>query len=119
MLHWSGRRSAPFASLALSQIALSPITRSPITTEDSIMAIAQKLLVGGELVDSAHQLDIINPATGDVFARVPRASRDDAERAIAAAKAAQPAWAATPLAERRTLLLKLADAVEANADELA
>jgi len=78
-----------------------------------------RMLIGGQLVDGAQHLDVINPATGDVFARVPRASVADADAAIAAAKAAQPAWGARPIAERRAALIALADAIAARGDELA
>jgi aldehyde dehydrogenase (NAD+) len=83
------------------------------------MAIEQKLLIDGHLIDSEQRLDIINPATGAMYTSVPRASKADADRAIAAAKAAQPGWAAVPLAERRKHLHALADMVKEHADELA
>jgi len=78
-----------------------------------------RLLIGGELVDTADHLDVINPATGTAFARVPRAGLAEADRAIAAAKAAQPAWGARPIGERRAALTALADAIAARKDELA
>ena len=67
-----------------------------------------RMLIGGQLVDAAQHLDVINPATGAAFARVPRASVADADAAIAAAKAAQPAWGATPFVDRRRTLTALA-----------
>ena len=78
-----------------------------------------RMLIGGQLVNAAQHLDVINPATGAAFARVPRASVADADAAIAAAKAAQPAWGATPIADRRRALTALADAIAARAAELA
>ena len=83
------------------------------------MTTEHKLLINGELVDGTDTLDVINPATGRVFATVPRASRDQAEAAIAAAKAAQPGWAALPQSERAAKLVALADAIEAEATNLA
>jgi aldehyde dehydrogenase (NAD+) len=83
------------------------------------MALAQKLLINGELVDSGAVLDVINPATGKVFTSVPSAGEKEAMAAVAAAKAAYPAWSALPLDERRKRLVALADAVKANAAELA
>src|SRR3546814_15090901 len=50
---------------------------------------------------------------------VPRGSARQLDQAVAAAKAAQPAWAGLPIEERRGKLLVLADAVRANADGLA
>jgi acyl-CoA reductase-like NAD-dependent aldehyde dehydrogenase len=78
-----------------------------------------RLLIGGKLVPGASTFDVINPATEEVYARCPRADLDQLNQAVAAAKAAFPAWKATPLAERAKLLNKLADAIEARAAELA
>lgn len=78
-----------------------------------------RLLIGGELIGAEETLDIINPATGEPFTTVPRASRALADKAVAAAKAALPGWGATPFAERAKALSKLADAIAVNADALA
>src|SRR5262249_45084474 len=78
-----------------------------------------RLLIDGRLVEGAGTLDVINPATGRVLTTAPRADRGQLEQAIAAAKAAFPAWAATPLRVRGGLLAKLADALEAGQPESA
>lgn len=78
-----------------------------------------KMLIGGQLVEGDHTLDVINPATGSSFATVARASAAQADQAIAAAKAAGPAWAATSLEDRRKIVLALADAIAARSDEIA
>jgi acyl-CoA reductase-like NAD-dependent aldehyde dehydrogenase len=78
-----------------------------------------RLLIGGKLVPGASTFDVINPATEEVYARCPRADLAQLNQAVAAAKAAFPAWKATPLAERARLLNKLADAIQAHAAELA
>ncbi|WP_405217804.1 aldehyde dehydrogenase family protein [Agrococcus sp. Ld7] len=62
---------------------------------------------------------VIDPATGEVFAHAPRSSVDDLERAIEAASAAQPAWAAKTDAQRCEALAAAADEVEANGEALA
>jgi hypothetical protein len=49
-----------------------------------------KLLIGGDLVDGDGQLDVINPATGQSFITVGRASLRQLDQAVAAARAAQP-----------------------------
>ena len=64
-------------------------------------------------------MDVINPATEEVLAVCPRASEAQLDAAVAAGKAAFPAWAHTPIAERRAMLLKLADALSARIDEFA
>ena len=67
------------------------------------------LLINGRLVPGASTFDVINPATEEVLAACPRADLAQLNQAVAAAKAAFPAWAAKPIAERRRLLLQLAD----------
>ncbi|TAJ30303.1 aldehyde dehydrogenase family protein, partial [Bosea sp. (in: a-proteobacteria)] len=78
-----------------------------------------KLLIGGQLVAGDAVMDVINPATEEVLAVCPRASEAQLDAAVAAGKAAFPAWAHTPIAERRAMLLKLADALSARIDEFA
>ena len=71
-----------------------------------------KLLIDGRLVDGAAVMDVLNPATEEVLARCPRGSAEQLDEAIAAAKAAFPAWMRTSIAERRALILKFADSIE-------
>ncbi|MCQ4043631.1 gamma-aminobutyraldehyde dehydrogenase [Streptantibioticus rubrisoli] len=62
--------------------------------------------------------DIVNPATGEVYATAPLSGKADVDAAMAAAAAAFPAWRDTTPAERQKALLKIADAIEARAEEL-
>lgn len=78
-----------------------------------------KLVIGGKLVDGASSMEVINPATGKLLANSPRADAQQANEAVAAAKAAFEGWSATPVAERRVLLGKVAAAMEANIVALA
>lgn len=78
-----------------------------------------KLLIGGKLVDGDATLDVVNPATEAVFATCGRASKAQLDQAVAAGKAAFPAWSATPIDERRKLLLAIADVIQANLSDLA
>ena len=78
-----------------------------------------KLLINGQLEDGDLSMDVINPATGEAFATCPRASKAQLNRAVAAAKAAFPAWSKTPIAERKAALTAIADVIQANAPELA
>jgi acyl-CoA reductase-like NAD-dependent aldehyde dehydrogenase len=64
-------------------------------------------------------MDVINPATEEVFATVARASERQADEAIEAAATAFPAWAEVPIAERQAKVIELADAIAANADKIA
>lgn len=78
-----------------------------------------KLLINGKLVAGAKSMDVINPATEEVVASCSRASEAQLNEAVAAAKAAFPAWSATPIADRKKVLNAIADAIEANAADLA
>lgn len=78
-----------------------------------------KLLIGGKLVDGDSIMEVINPATETILAICPRGSAAQMDEAIAAAKAAFPAWARRPMAERRAMLYALADSIEQRQDELA
>src|SRR5712691_9941934 len=82
---------------------------------------AYKNFVGGEWVDAAsgETMEVINPATGETIADVPKCTADDVDRAVAAAKKALPEWLDATPKDRSELLHKLADVLEANAEELA
>jgi acyl-CoA reductase-like NAD-dependent aldehyde dehydrogenase len=80
---------------------------------------AYRLLIGGKLVPGAATLNVLNPATEEILAVAPRANRTQLDQAVAAAKAAFPAWAATPIRERGSLLAKLADTLETRRREFA
>lgn len=78
-----------------------------------------KLLINGKLVAGARVSDVLNPATEESVSSCPRASEEQLNEAVAAAKAAFPAWSATPIAERKKALNAIADVIEANAQDLA
>ncbi|WP_315830852.1 aldehyde dehydrogenase family protein [Bradyrhizobium prioriisuperbiae] len=78
-----------------------------------------RLLIDGKMVDGDQTMAVLNPATEEVLAQCPRASKAQLDQAVAAAKAAFPAWAATPIEARRKLVLKMADVIEANSGDLA
>jgi len=64
-------------------------------------------------------MDVLNPATGEVIARVPSGTAEDVDAAVDAAKAALPDWLETTPGERAEMLLRLADLLDAHAEELA
>ena len=78
-----------------------------------------RLLIGGQLVDTVSRLDVINPATGLVFAQCPAAEAPELDAAVAAARSAFPAWKALGFAERARLIARFAAALDAERDPLA
>lgn len=74
--------------------------------------------VGLRAATSAH-FSVLNPATGEVAGEAPNATAADLDRAVAAARAAQPAWAAMPDAQRAAACQAIAGLLDANAEELA
>jgi betaine-aldehyde dehydrogenase len=76
--------------------------------------------VGGENVDTVdgRTADLVDPATGEVFATAPVSAPEDVDRAYKAAADAFETWRDTTPGERQLALLKLADAVEEHAEEL-
>lgn len=79
-----------------------------------------RFYIGGQWVapDGNAFIDVENPATETVIARVPEGTATDADRAARAAAAAFPAWAALSGAERGAFLQKIADGLKARQDEL-
>ena len=80
-----------------------------------------KLLIGGEFVESktSQWRDVVNPATQQVLARVPFATPEEMNAAIAAAKGAFKAWRKTPIGARARIFLKYQQLIRDNIKELA
>src|SRR5215217_6758128 len=87
----------------------------------SVTVSQHKNFVGGKWVDAVDgdTMEVLNPATGETIAEVPRGTQADVDRAVKAAKDALPEWLESTPGERAEALLKVADALEENADELA
>lgn len=85
------------------------------------MRFPDQLFVGGEFVsaEAGTTIDVHNPHDGSLLASVAEARAADIDRAVEAASDAFGSWSATAAMERGHLLLRLADAIEANAEELA
>ena len=75
-------------------------------------------IIAGEETGAAGRMELVDPATGEVYGTAPRSSAADVDAAVTAAARAFAAWRRTTPAERQRLLLRLADLVEARADEL-
>ena len=75
--------------------------------------------IAGRRVDGGEAADNVNPSdTNDVIGAYARASREDAQQAIAAARAAFPAWSRSGIQQRHDILLKVSAEILARRDEL-
>ena len=83
--------------------------------------IRHQLFIDGRFVDSesGETLATLNPHDNSVIVDVAMAGKADIDKAVAAAQKAFPAWARMAAADRGRILLRLADLIEENADELA
>lgn len=80
-----------------------------------------KNYVNGQLLDpfAGQYIDNVEPATGQVYSKIPNSDEQDLEQAVVAAEHAQKGWANTPTEKRAQILCHLADIIDANADMLA
>jgi lactaldehyde dehydrogenase/glycolaldehyde dehydrogenase len=75
--------------------------------------------IAGTFSSSSETHEVFNPATGEVLAQSPIASKEDVDRAIAAARAAQKGWARRPSIERAGYLRRIAAKLRENVPRLA
>jgi succinate-semialdehyde dehydrogenase / glutarate-semialdehyde dehydrogenase len=78
-----------------------------------------KALIGGEWVDGNDKFPVTNPANGEIIAHVPNLGAAETRRAIDAAEAAFPAWAAKTAKERAAVLRRWFDLINAETERLA
>jgi len=76
------------------------------------------MIIDGRTVTTGQVVEVINPATGLVFATVAAADRRTLDEAVASARQAFPAWAATPYSERVATMRKIGDLLADHADEI-
>lgn len=89
-------------------------------TSVQIEAREVKQFIAGEWTDASGgaTFDVHDPFTGDVVAKVPAGTREDAARAVEAAASAFPEWSQSPPAQRQGIFLKAADILESRRDEI-
>jgi acyl-CoA reductase-like NAD-dependent aldehyde dehydrogenase len=75
------------------------------------------LSIGGKLVGAKETFDVINPATGQVFAQAPNATAEQLNEAVAAANTAFKSWSVLSYDERQAYLERFADALEEHRDD--
>ncbi len=76
-------------------------------------------LIDGKAVDSRQRFETVDPSTQEVLAEVARGGADEVNAAVAAAKAAFPAWAGKPAAERAKTMRRLGELIAQHVPELA
>src|SRR5215510_13242026 len=86
-----------------------------------MQSIQNRLFIDGEFVDSEarSRIPVLNPHDNALITEVSEAQQADVDRAVDAAPKTIPGWAKMAAMDRGRLLLKLADAIDANAEELA
>ena len=79
-----------------------------------------KPFINGQFIDSVSTKynKIFDPSTGEQIAQVPACTREELESAIQAAKAAYPAWSATPVRKRAQLMLRLRELIVRDMESL-
>jgi len=90
-------------------------------TSTAVLAPTVKLLIGGKFVESktTQWRDVVNPATQEVLARVPFATPEEINAAVASGKEAFKTWKKTPIGTRARIFLKLQQLIRENMGELA
>ena len=83
------------------------------------MAKRYDLVIDGEKVATSEHFEIRDPGTGEVVGECPIATRDDLDRAVAAARQAYKSWSMSSDQERKDAVNRVADAIHANMEELA
>ncbi len=85
------------------------------------MEVRKELYIGGQWTapQSSGEIAVIDSRTEEVMGSVPRGGAAEVEQAVAAARQAFPAWAATPVADRVAAVRAIADGLEARTDALA
>lgn len=80
---------------------------------------ASRAYLGGQWIETTDVMEVVNPATGEPFARVCRVSRDQVRASLETAHAALPQWRALTAKERGAFLMKVADELHRRQDETA
>lgn len=90
-------------------------------TDSDTIKIYSKHYINGEWVEaqSGETLDVVNPTTEEIIARVPQGTPQEIDLAVAAAKAAFDSWSQTPVAERADWLRKIQEKAAARQEEIA
>ncbi|PRD43634.1 aldehyde dehydrogenase [Phyllobacterium phragmitis] len=103
--------AAPHTSVSQIERAVADFLKSPV-----------RMIIGKQKLEAANggTIDVFNPATGEKMAEVPRGGAEDVDKAVKAARAAlNGEWSSMSPVDRQRVMLKIADLIEANGEELA
>ena len=104
-------------------MTITPVLERAQRLKGTLAATPQRLVIGGKRIESSsgETFETVNPATGEVLARVARGNAADIDLAVATARRAfeDRAWRSLSAYDRGNLLLKLAELIERYADDLA
>jgi malonate-semialdehyde dehydrogenase (acetylating) / methylmalonate-semialdehyde dehydrogenase len=100
----------------VTQVDTAPAARSAANPRD--FADARHYVDGRFIEGGPHFQDVYDPSTGQAIARVPLGAAGEVDRAVAAAAAALPAWAATPIKERVQVFYRYKALLERDLDQL-
>lgn len=95
------------------------MVQQAVTAEIEGVVVDLRHWIGGERVASTTTFADLSPIDESELAHVHAAGAQEVDRAVAAARAAFPAWAALPVAERSAILRRVADGVEARVEDLS
>jgi betaine-aldehyde dehydrogenase len=127
--YWANRGNgshifdAPRMSNTCRVVPEMPVAYVDYGTEDVAQVAEKKVfhnIIGGDIKAAAdgQMMDIVNPSTGEVYASAPNSSPKDVDDAFRVAAEAFETWRWSTPSERQRALLKLADVIEENAEEL-
>src|SRR5204862_1461055 len=114
--------SCPLAHREISYGSQRHVAAQRRVTQNMATAVKRReMFIGGQWVagSGSEGQPIINPATGETIAEVPKGTEADVDRAVKASRKAYVEWFETVPKERSEMLLKLAEAVNADGEELA
>ncbi len=113
----TGFRNHPMVDFAVAKNRAE--MQRAIDATRSQFGLEVPMVISGDKSTSTDTIANVNPSTGKTIAKISMASVADADRAVAAARKAQPGWAATPPAQRAQLLKKLASQLHEHRHELS
>jgi malonate-semialdehyde dehydrogenase (acetylating)/methylmalonate-semialdehyde dehydrogenase len=89
------------------------------TAPDTQTRVLRNYINGAWADSTGDLLDVVNPSNGDLLGKVPLSTRAEVEKAVAAARAAQPEWRRTPIMQRTKFVLRYREAIEVRHEDVS